>query len=127
MTHSGTASRFPFRLIVWSIGLTLALLTSTVGVTAASTLIPMVDTGGSGGGGGAASATLDETDRALAPIATSDASDLPAFALTANARSIQLIESTYAPGGYLANWDDIEATAAEADVVTVQRTGVQPF
>ena len=96
-------TRSPFRWLVCLGILTLTLITGAAGVASASSGIPMADDGGSGGGGGAG--TLDETDRALALIEvsnTSVASGDEDWPPTANERSIQLIESTYAPDGFLA-------------------------
>jgi hypothetical protein len=79
-------SRRQIRVLIVALALLVGGAASLASVTTASaiTLIPFVDMGGSGGGGGAA---VDA---------------LPDFAKTSNQRSIELIESTFAPGGVLA-------------------------
>ncbi len=119
MTHALTTSPFPLRVFICSIVLSLTLL---AGSQVASAGPPAVDDGASGGGT-ATTGTLDESDRAIALNDLTDGVEVASgWPPTANERSTQLIESTYAPGGHLAGWDDIAAAQAAASEVSVSRS-----
>ena len=66
-------------------------------------------------------AVLDETDRATALI---DLSTEALGAQTQNQRSITMSEDKLAPGGRLATWEDVEASAG---AVFTPRPGGQPY
>jgi hypothetical protein len=103
--------------------LSFLILTLLASGQAAGAGPPAADTGG---GGASAADTLDgPTLVGSGPERETVASGNPSWALTTNARSIQRIESTLAPGGELAGWDDIEAAAAEADEIAARRG--QPY
>jgi hypothetical protein len=99
-------SRRQIRVLVVALALLVGGTASLATVTTASaiTLIPFVDMGGSGGGGGAA---VDA---------------LPDFAKTPNQRSIELIESLFAPGGVLAGAEapDTAQTANERSITLIE-------
>ncbi len=79
-------------------------------------------------GEAAAGGNLDETNRAIALVELTDGVEVASgWPLSANTRSILLVESTFAPGGDLAGWDDIEATQAAADVTVTQPHNGQPY
>ena len=63
-----------------------------------------------------ASSAMSDTDRAAILVAIGG-SGQPAAASVAADPAIQLVESTFAPGGHLATWDEVEATAAAAVVL----------
>ena len=143
------ATLFVRSLRVLFIALVLALVAPSV---SADVLVPGRDTGGPGGGGGIG--TIDETERAsnlsalsgggFATIDESErAANLTALSggavahtpMTANQRSIQLIESTFAPGGMLAGgtapsaripWEDSEHAVAENRNVAVAEAPNSP-
>jgi hypothetical protein len=88
--------RSTLRLFACCIIVALTLLAGSQAATAGRAA---ADDGASGGGG--TTGSLDETDRAIAlhELSVADDSGWPP---TANTRSIRMIESTAAPGGFLA-------------------------
>ena len=132
------------------IALVLTLVAPSV---SADVLVPSRDTGGPGGGGGFGTideteraanlsalsgggvAAIDETERAANLSALSGGDAVAHNPMTANQRSIQLIESTLAPGGMLAGgtapsaripWEESEHAVAENRNVAVAEAPNSP-